>query len=108
MGVNACNAIGTGLSQENHQPPRFTLRAPHPNPRTGLDAVHYSLDRDIPVTIAVFDVTGGRIETLLTSKTQPPGPGRLIFDTTSVPSGVYSIKMTTESRSVSRKISDVK
>jgi len=105
----ACDRVATGISDSKpDRVPEFFLGAPYPNPTSASMELQFGLDSEGPVTIAVYDVSGRRVETLLASELRSPGPGRLKFDSSSIPSGVYFVKMTTNRKSVSRKITIVK
>jgi hypothetical protein len=109
MFMYACDRVATSVTDSNpDRVPAFHLGVPYPNPASASMEVQFGLDNEGPVTIAVYDVSGRRIETLISNEVRSAGPGRLTFDTGPVPSGVYFVKMTTRTKSVSRKITIVK
>ena len=87
--------------------PRFALNA-MPNPVRSRATIGYQLDRNTAVSIRVYDVRGRLVATLVENATRPAGPGSVPFDTRALPSGVYFIKMSSPSQTVTKKITVVK
>lgn len=87
---------------------RFTLEAPHPNPVSTSAAIHYSLDAAGPVTIAVYDVKGRLVATLLNHENRPAGAGQVELDARFLAAGVYFVRMDGDTRSAARKIAVVR
>ena len=88
--------------------PKFTMSAPYPSPVTGTATIDFSMGQAGRVSIAVYDVAGRRVASLLDSSTHAAGPGSVIFNAHNVPSGVYFVKMQTASQTVTKKITVVK
>jgi hypothetical protein len=70
------------------------LHGNYPNPFNPMTTIVYSLAKDGPVTIAVYDVSGRRIRTLIDGKTVEAGIHTVTWDGLdnrgrSVSSGVY-------------------
>jgi len=108
MRMNACNTSATGIVDNGPaRPPQFHLALPYPNPVSGVSTVDYRIDQGGPVTIAVYDVKGRLVRTLLQT-TRPAGPGRTRLDAADMPAGVYFVRLSTEVKSVSRKITVVR
>jgi hypothetical protein len=103
MKMSTCNATATGVDTGPVKPPGFHLSSPYPNPISGSGSIDYSLDTAGPVTIALYDVRGQRMATLM-SDDRGPGPGRLQIDLSNLATGVYFVKLKTQGKSVSRKI----
>jgi hypothetical protein len=79
-----------------------------PNPARSVTVVAYELQATAAVRVAIHDVTGRRIRTLVQGA-QPAGPRRLLWDGRDeagnpVPSGVYFVQLELGARKVSRKI----
>lgn len=108
MRVSGCNASATAIEERPAGAPRFTLDAPYPNPVAASATLEYSIDVAGPVTIAVYDVAGRRVTTLLDKSIRPAGPGRVELDTRSMAAGVYFVKMELAAKSVSRRITVVR
>lgn len=105
--VNACTSTLTPVD-DPVSPLAFSLAAPYPNPVTGVATIDFSLDRDERITIAVYDVAGRRVASLLDNAVRTAGPGSVGLDAKNLVSGVYFVKMQTPTRSVSRKVTIVR
>ena len=81
----------------------FTLFKPFPNPFNPKTMIHYSLENDQKCLIQVYDIHGKLVQTLL-NKTQPAGAHKIAWVANQHPSGLYFIKMTTESSTKNQKI----
>ena len=70
----------TGLdAPSGARPAVFELRAPSPNPSPGAARIEYSLAREGDVELAVLDVAGRRVTTLV-SGARPAGPHATVWD----------------------------
>ena len=74
------------------EPDRVVLRAPYPNPVRGPVALPYALPEATTVEIAVFNVLGQRVLTLIDER-RPPGRAELVAETNDLPSGMYFVRM---------------
>lgn len=88
--------------------PTFTLAAPYPSPVTGTATIDFTMGQPGRVSIAVYDVAGRRVSTLLDTSSRAAGPGSVSFNASNLPSGVYFVKMQTASQTLSKKITVVK
>jgi len=88
--------------------PVFALSAPYPSPVAGTATVDFTMGQAGRVSIAVYDVAGRRVATLLDSSSYAAGPGSVQFSAHDIPSGVYFVKMQTASETLTRKITVVK
>jgi hypothetical protein len=84
--------------------PKFTLHDAFPNPFSGTATLGYELDEAATVSVQMFDVAGRKVADVMKSKSLPAGPGEFTLDAGRLPSGVYFVKMSTPSKSVTRKI----
>jgi hypothetical protein len=105
--MHECDAELTAVT-DPAQPPKFHISAPYPNPTAATSTIEYSLDQAGPVTIAVYDVAGRRVRTLLYNEHRSLGLGRLEFDTSTLAVGVYFVQIKTPYKSLSRKITIVR
>lgn len=80
--------IGDGVATEEGSPSLFSLGGSHPNPFTGQTTMEYELDEPTHVHIAVYDVTGRRVSTLV-NKEQGAGPHSVTWNASGLPSGMY-------------------
>jgi hypothetical protein len=106
--ANGCNHAATGVDTREAVPLPFTLDAPYPNPISANASIGYSIERAGPVTIAVYDVTGRRVATLLDKAVRPAGRGSIDLDTRKLAPGVYFVKLEIAAGSASRKITIVR
>jgi hypothetical protein len=75
-------------------PAGISLSNNYPNPFNSTTIIEFSLDRPQSVNLAVYDMLGREIKTLLNEK-KPAGKHRILFDASSLPSGVYFYRLQT-------------
>jgi hypothetical protein len=91
-------AIGTGTSSERMTLPEgFALDQNYPNPFNPTTTISFSIGQAGPVSVAVYDVLGRRVATLV-SQDLPAGTHRVTWNAVSdagvpVASGVYLYRM---------------
>ena len=73
-------------------PDQLTLEANAPNPVHQQTTIRYALPRTTQVQLAVFDVLGRRVATLVSDR-QPAGRHEVAFDVADLPSGVYLYRL---------------
>jgi hypothetical protein len=80
----------TSSVQEESKPPSgsLLLSANYPNPFNAQTTIHYSLPAASDVSLDIFDITGGKIETLVSEK-QEAGEHSIVWNAEKKPSGVY-------------------
>lgn len=88
---------------------QFELQQNYPNPFNPETMIWYYLKEAVNVEIAVYDLTGRKIKTLVNGL-QSNGSHRIVWNGTnnhnvSVPSGIYLYKMNYDGKSLSRKMS---
>ncbi len=105
--INACTSTVTSVPNPT-SPLAFSLATPYPNPVTGVATIDFSLDKAETVTIAVYDVAGRRVASLLENDARVAGPGSISLDAKTLVSGIYFVKMQTPTRSVSRKVTIIR
>jgi hypothetical protein len=69
-------------------PKRFSLSQNYPNPWNPSTNIKYSIPKDSPVSIKVFDILGNEMKTLVNEE-KPAGNYELTFNAADLPSGVY-------------------
>lgn len=104
QGLVLASTVGVGP----HATPAFRLDLPVPHPIHARATIGFHVDRDETVSIAVYDVQGRRVRTLVERGTRASGAGTVELDASRLASGVYFLKMQTPTRTVSRKITIVK
>jgi len=90
-----CSLVSTkyGVGVEEEFETNLNLSV-YPNPFTDFTTINYSLAQSEFVEISVFDQLGRKIETLVKSRKES-GNFQIIWETQSVTSGVYHLKMIT-------------
>ena len=84
------------------------LAAPYPSPVSGTATIAFTMGSAGRVSIAVYDVAGRRVASLLDASQQAAGPGSVSFNARNLPSGVYFVKMQTASQTLTKNITVVK
>jgi len=95
-GVTAIEAAGA--------PSFLDLSMPLPNPASSTVSIRYATGRRGPVELAVYDVRGRRVATVLDGSDRAPGPGVANMNVGELPSGVYFVRLRAEGRSLARKL----
>jgi len=94
--------VTTGVAEEEEEkvPSSFSLSQNHPNPFNSETVIEYSLPRETDVKIAIYNILGQKVKTLLDQK-QDTGYKRVIWDGKNekgkvVSSGIYFYRMETK------------
>ena len=75
------------------EPTQFALAQNYPNPFNPTTEIHYSLATDQFVTLKVYDILGREVRTLVNSN-QTAGEQSVAFNTSDLPSGIYTYRIT--------------
>ena len=89
--------------EENGVPTAFELFQNYPNPFNPTTSIKYALPKESRVRIAVFNILGQEVATLVNS-VMPAGYHSVDFKANNVPSGMYIYKIETESFSQVKKM----
>ncbi len=81
----------------------YTLRSPSPNPFNPTTMLTYELADAAEVTLAVYDI-GGRQVALLADGWSDAGIHELTFDASSLPSGVYFVRLSSGELNSTQKL----
>lgn len=73
-------------------PENFALYSAYPNPFNSQTIIKYALPKDAHVVIEIFNISGQKIETLL-SETKPAGYHEIVWNASNVASGTYLYKI---------------
>ena len=84
-------------------PTVFALRPNQPNPFGSATTIRYDLPEAVPVTLAVYDVTGREVARLVDGE-QGPGYHSATFDGRALPSGVYVYRLRAGSFTETRRM----
>lgn len=74
-------------------PTQFSLENNYPNPFNPVTTISYTLPKTAPVELAIYDIHGQLVETLVKSS-QVSGSYSVQWQATEVPSGVYFYRLT--------------
>ena len=90
----------TSLAEVDGIPKAFNLHANYPNPFNPTTTITYDLPQSTDVEIAIYDVSGRMVRTLMAQQQQTAGTYEITWDGRSsagitVASGVYLYRMTT-------------
>ncbi len=99
----ASYSAATGIQNDLSTPVDFSLSQNYPNPFNPSTRIDYSVPVSSNVVIALFDVLGNEISTLL-NEHKLPGFYSLDFNSNSLPSGVYFYKLTAGNSSLTNKM----
>ena len=83
---------GSVSAEDAATPAALALRQNYPNPFTGTSTIEFVLPRSEHVTLAVYDVTGRRIATLV-DREMEAGTHRVAWDAAGLASGTYLYRL---------------
>ncbi len=92
-------AVAGGSSELN----RLILEQSHPNPATGLTTIAFGLPDDGSVELAIYDLSGRRITTLISGELTT-GRHEVNFDTAILEAGIYLYRLTSGSQTLTRRM----
>ena len=72
-------------------PDEFSLDVPYPNPFNPSTTISYSIPKESNVYLAIYDLKGSKIESLLDNKIILPGLYTMTWTPNNLPSGLYFI-----------------
>lgn len=87
------NITMTGVDEpDDGMPAAYSLGQNYPNPFNPLTTIPYALPERSAVRLAVYDLLGREVATLV-DEVQEPGVKSVLFDVASLPSGVYAYRI---------------
>ncbi len=101
------NVVLHGTSQvvatEDNKPAGLGLEQNHPNPFRGRTTIPFTTQKEGHVRIDVFNLYGMHVANL-TDGFRAPGTHQVVFDGSSMPGGVYIVRLQSAGRSESRQM----
>lgn len=102
--IRAYVRFTTGVTQElSPVPVAFNLGQNYPNPFNPSTAITYQLPKSSQVTLSVYDILGRQVA-LLVNKRQAQGKYSVSFDASTLPSGVFFYRLTTDGNTAVKKM----
>ena len=86
------NKLITSVTNEDLVSKNFELYQNYPNPFNSQTTINYTLSTGGSVELKVYDILGREVITMVTEE-KAPGRYELVFDASSIPSGVYFYKI---------------
>ncbi len=96
-------ATGVDDNERGNLPEVFTLEQNYPNPFNPQTTISYKLPQQTQVNLAIYDITGRVVEQLFDG-TQPAGIHQIIWNANGAPSGMYIVRIKTDSFQSMRKM----
>jgi len=79
----------TDVVDNNILPSSYNLDQNYPNPFNPSTTIQYSIPEAGNVNIAVFNILGQEVKTVLKNASQSAGTYRVVFDASNLPTGIY-------------------
>jgi hypothetical protein len=99
--------VAVSLEGEAKLQETFALEANYPNPFNPTTTIGYVLPEAVVVRIAVYDLLGRRVQTLIDTK-MPAGRHQVTFDASQLSTGIYIYQLNTGSERITRKMMLIK
>jgi hypothetical protein len=85
--------------------PAFSIQNIEPNPISHKASITYTVAQDgVPVTMQVFNALGEPVATLMQNEPQAKGSYRTTLDASMLPSGLYTVYVSTTGFGISKQI----
>ncbi|MCD6162017.1 MAG: T9SS type A sorting domain-containing protein [candidate division Zixibacteria bacterium] len=101
------DVIGGIEGEEGLLPSTFALEQNYPNPFNAITAINFAVPTDSDVELTVYNMLGQNVKTLISGKMNA-GYHRVLWDASSVASGVYFYKLTAGDKTEVREMSLLK
>jgi len=93
----------TGIAEEVGKPVHFSLSQNYPNPFNASTSISFALPQPGDVRLVVYDLLGRQVETIL-DESRPAGHHQIIYDASSLSSGVYFYQIKTGDLSETKRM----
>ena len=96
------NPLALDIDEDVNRPVNFSLNQNYPNPFNASTVISFNLLETSSVSVEVFDITGAKVATLVDGQ-MTAGAHEVVWDASSVASGVYFYKLTANNVSETRQ-----
>ncbi len=94
---------GTGVEETEPLPEGFCLKQNYPNPFSTMTTIEYSITEAGFVKLAVYDISGREIMTLV-EENKPPGRHTVSFEASDLSPGIYFYRLETGGNNIQKKM----
>lgn len=101
--VTLINGLVVGVDQETI-PNKFFVDQNYPNPFNPSTTIKFGLPAESVVNLVIYDVLGREVRTLVNNKSLKAGTHSYAFNASSIASGTYIYRLTTENNVVTKKM----
>ncbi|MCF7885014.1 MAG: T9SS type A sorting domain-containing protein [Candidatus Marinimicrobia bacterium] len=88
----------------NNKPVGFSLRQNYPNPFNPKTTIRFQVNKEVPVTLKVFDMLGREVATLIEERPFAQGTYSVIWNASNYASGVYFYKLSANNNYETKKM----
>jgi tetratricopeptide (TPR) repeat protein len=85
-------------------PKEYKLYQNYPNPFNPMTTIKYDIPKTARVTLKIYDILGREVRTLIDNEVKSPGSYRVMFNASSLASGVYIYRLQTDEYTNSKKM----
>ena len=85
-------------------PSDFTIVSAYPNPFNPSTTIEYSLPNEALVSVSIFDIRGRMVSSLINNEIMASGTHSVKWDASGNSSGIYIIKIDSESNSATQRL----
>ncbi len=87
--ANTLNDVNTEYRVNNSETGTSMVLSNYPNPLSDQTKIQFTLEKDSPVTLDVYDAMGKKMTTIINNTLKTRGEHEIIFDSGSLTSGTY-------------------
>jgi hypothetical protein len=97
--------VGVGVSNEvEDRPVRMELAQNYPNPFNPSTTISYNLTEPQTVNMVVFNIQGQKVATLLNNERVTAGSHNVVFDASTLSSGIYIYQLKTGTQTLTKQM----